>query len=45
MPQEIDFDKLLNFTDKQTQAREAVKNYDYVLYGGALGGGSGPVHR
>lgn len=39
MPREIDFDKLLNFTEKQTQAREAVRNYDYVLYGGALGGG------
>ena len=39
MPEEIDFDKLLNFTGKQQQARQAVNDYDYVLYGGAMGGG------
>jgi phage terminase large subunit len=29
----------LNYTDRQKEAHEAVKNYKYVLYGGAVGGG------
>lgn len=29
----------LNYTDRQKEAHEALKNFDYVLYGGAVGGG------
>jgi phage terminase large subunit len=36
---EVNFDELINFTEKQKTARKAVKDYDYVLYGGAVGGG------
>ncbi len=35
----IKFSQLVNFTPRQLEAVEAVKNYKYVLYGGAKGGG------
>lgn len=35
----IKFKELANFTPKQWQAREAMKQYKYFLYGGAKGGG------
>src|SRR3989338_8446270 len=35
----IDIDTLCHFTDKQKEASRTVKQYKYVLYGGAMGGG------
>ncbi len=35
----IDIEDLCNFTPKQHEASEAVKKYNFVLYGGAMGGG------
>lgn len=37
--QEIDINDLCHFTPKQHETSEAVKNYDFVLFGGAMGGG------
>jgi phage terminase large subunit len=36
---QIDINDLCHFTEKQELASRAVKDYKYVLYGGALGGG------
>lgn len=38
-PEEISIDKIANFTPKQLEAVEAVRNHKFVLYGGAMGGG------
>jgi len=35
----VDVDTLCGFTDKQKEASRLVKNYKYILYGGAMGGG------
>lgn len=35
----INFSDLVNFTEKQNEANEAVKKFKFVLYGGAMGGG------
>ena len=35
----IKFKDLVNFSEKQQQAHLSLKNYKYVLYGGAMGGG------
>jgi len=35
----INFSELVHFNSKQKQAEIAVKDYKYVLYGGAMGGG------
>jgi len=35
----VSFSKLANFYDKQLEATEKIKDYDYILYGGAAGGG------
>lgn len=37
--EKIKFSDLTNFSPKQKEAEEALKQYKYVLYGGALGGG------
>lgn len=39
MNQKIKFRDLSNFFDKQWQALQVSKHFDYVLYGGTLGGG------
>ena len=39
MRKEIRFSELCNFTDKQKEAQKLIKQYDYLLYGGAMGGG------
>ena len=36
---QLDITKLTHFTPKQVEAETAVRNYKYVLYGGAMGGG------
>jgi len=36
---EILWSELTHFNDKQKEAEQAVKDYKYVLYGGAVGGG------
>ena len=33
------FSEVVHFTDRQLEATEAADNYDYILYGGAVGGG------
>jgi len=35
----IKFSQLVHFNDKQKEAEQAVKDYKYILYGGAMGGG------
>lgn len=35
----IKFSDIVKFSDKQQQAHEAVKDFKYILYGGAVGGG------
>lgn len=39
MNQKIKFKELSNFFEKQWQALQITKHFDYVLYGGTLGGG------
>lgn len=39
MPKEVSWLELINPTDRQLDAFKAVSEYDYVLYGGAAGGG------
>jgi len=36
---EVKFSEICNFTEKQKEASQAVKNYRFVLFGGAMGGG------
>lgn len=37
--QNLSWSELSHFTEKQKQASDFCENYDYVLYGGAMGGG------
>ncbi|MDO8569842.1 MAG: phage terminase large subunit [bacterium] len=37
--EQIDIDELCHFTEKQKEASRAVKDFRYLLYGGAMGGG------
>lgn len=37
--EKIDIDSLCHFTEKQKEASRAVKDFKYLLYGGAMGGG------
>ena len=39
MAQKVHLNDILNFSPKQKEAELAVQKYDYVLYGGAMGGG------
>mgnify|MGYP001607028243 CR=1 FL=1 len=38
-PRELAWSSLVHFNDKQLEAQQAVENYKYILYGGAMGGG------
>jgi phage terminase large subunit len=37
--EEVSFAKIVNWTEKQYLANDAVSKYKYILYGGAMGGG------
>ena len=39
MRPEVKFDDLTHYTEKQKEATKALKQYKYILYGGAMGGG------
>ena len=39
MTTKINFSEIVNFTEKQDEANEALKKFKFVLYGGAMGGG------
>ena len=41
MTTRINFSEIVNFTEKQDEANEALKKFKFVLYGGAMGGESG----
>ena len=39
MAKQLNWSELVHFNDKQLQAEQAVSDFKYVLYGGAVGGG------